>query len=41
MIRLEGVSFRYRSAPESALSEVTCHIRPGELVGLLGRSGSG
>ncbi|MBI2000194.1 MAG: ATP-binding cassette domain-containing protein [candidate division NC10 bacterium] len=41
MIRLEGVSFRYRSAPEPALSEVTCHIRPGELVGLLGRSGSG
>ena len=41
MIRLEGVSFRYRAAPEPALSEVTCHIRPGELVGLLGRSGSG
>ncbi len=41
MIRLEGVSFRYRSASEPALSEVTCHIRPGELVGLLGRSGSG
>jgi len=41
VIRLEGVSFRYRAAPEPALSEVTCHIRPGELVGLLGRSGSG
>ncbi len=41
MIRLEGVSFRYRAASVPALSEVTCHIRPGELVGLLGRSGSG
>ncbi|HWU36523.1 MAG TPA: energy-coupling factor transporter ATPase [Candidatus Acidoferrum sp.] len=41
MIRLDGVSFRYRGAAERALSEITCHIRPGELVGLLGRSGSG
>ena len=41
MIRLDGVSFRYRGAAEPALSEITCHIRPGELVGLLGRSGSG
>ncbi len=41
MIRLDEVSFRYRGATEPALSEVTCHIRPGELVGLIGRSGSG
>ena len=41
MIRLDEVSFRYRGATEPALSEITCHIRPGELVGLLGRSGSG
>ncbi|HWT78397.1 MAG TPA: ABC transporter ATP-binding protein, partial [Candidatus Methylomirabilis sp.] len=41
MIRLDGVSFRYRGAAECSLSEITCHIRPGELVGLLGRSGSG
>ena len=41
MIRLNGVSFRYRAAPQPALREVTCQIRPGELVGLLGRSGSG
>ena len=41
MIRLEGVSFRYRAAARPALSDVTCHFRPGELVGLLGRSGAG
>jgi len=41
MIRLDEVSFRYRGGTEPALSEVSCHIRPGELVGLLGRSGSG
>jgi energy-coupling factor transport system ATP-binding protein len=41
VIRLDDVSFRYRGGAEPALSEITCHIRPGELVGLLGRSGSG
>ena len=41
MIRLEGVSFRYRTSSRSALSDVTGHIRPGEAVGLLGCSGSG
>jgi len=41
VIRLEDVSFRYRAASERALSEVSFHIRPGELIGLLGRSGSG
>ena len=41
MIRLEDVSFRYRAAKDPALRDVTCHIRPGELVGLLGRSGAG
>ena len=41
VICLDEVSFRYRGATELALSEITCHIRQGELVGLLGRSGSG
>ena len=41
MIRLEHISFRYRSAQDPVLRDVSCHIRRGELVGLLGRSGSG
>ncbi len=41
MIHLDDVSFRYRAGKDAALREVTCHIAPGELVGLLGRSGSG
>ncbi len=41
MILLDGVSFRYRSAPRPALSDVCLHVPPGQLVGVLGRSGSG
>ena len=41
MIRLEDVSFRYRAAKDPALRDVSCHIRRGEMVGLLGRSGAG
>jgi energy-coupling factor transport system ATP-binding protein len=41
VIRLEDVSFRYRAAKDPALRDVSCHIRRGELVGLLGRSGAG
>jgi energy-coupling factor transport system ATP-binding protein len=41
VIRLEHISFRYRSAQDPVLRDVSCHIRRGELVGLLGRSGSG
>lgn len=41
MIRLEDVTFRYRAAAEPALREVSFHIRAGEQVGLLGRSGAG
>jgi energy-coupling factor transport system ATP-binding protein len=41
VIRLDGVSFRYRGAAGPALSEVSFQIPPGELAGLLGRSGSG
>lgn len=44
MIELDALSFRYRAAGatgEPALRDITCRIRPGELVGLLGRSGAG
>jgi energy-coupling factor transport system ATP-binding protein len=41
VIHLEDVSFRYRAATEPAISDVSLRIRPGELVGVLGRSGSG
>jgi energy-coupling factor transport system ATP-binding protein len=41
VIRLDALSFRYRAGKESALRDITCHIRPGELVGVLGRSGAG
>jgi len=41
VIRLENLSFRYRAGKDPALRDVTCHIRTGELVGLLGRSGAG
>jgi energy-coupling factor transport system ATP-binding protein len=41
VIRLEDVSFRYRAAKDLALRDISCHIRRGELVGLLGRSGAG
>ncbi|HTU01554.1 MAG TPA: ABC transporter ATP-binding protein, partial [Candidatus Sulfotelmatobacter sp.] len=41
MIQLTDVWFRYRGAAEPALAEVSCHIRTGEMIGLLGASGSG
>jgi energy-coupling factor transporter ATP-binding protein EcfA2 len=41
VIRLDHVSFRYRAGREPALRDLTCHVGPGELVGLLGRSGAG
>jgi energy-coupling factor transport system ATP-binding protein len=41
VIHLRDVSFRHRAAAEPALRDVTAHVRTGELVGLLGASGSG
>ena len=40
-ISFEDVSFHYPGAPQAALKGVSFEIRPGELVGVVGRSGSG
>ena len=41
-IRFEDVSFRYPSRPDqSALSDISLHVKPGETVALVGPSGAG
>lgn len=40
-IRLENVTFRYRPDGPAVLRNVTMAITPGQLVGVVGRSGSG
>lgn len=38
---VRGVSFRYPRAKNTVLTDVTFHVQPGELVGLIGPNGSG
>ena len=40
-IRFEGVHFRYPGGTEDALSGLDLHVRPGELVALVGDNGAG
>ena len=40
-IALEGVSFRYPQRTEPALRDVTCTVRAGERVALVGANGAG
>ena len=40
-IELEDVSFRYSEAGEYALKNINLTIQPGEILGIVGRSGSG
>lgn len=40
-IRFEHVTFRYQPNAEPVLRDIDFHVRPGEVVALVGRSGSG
>ncbi|MEU6069700.1 MULTISPECIES: ABC transporter ATP-binding protein [Streptomyces] len=40
-IELDGVSFRYPGTGRRALSEVSLHVAPGEVLALVGASGAG
>ncbi|NJE06401.1 ATP-binding cassette domain-containing protein [Thermococcus sp. M36] len=41
VIRVEGVSFRYRRAERYSLKDVSFEVRKGEFLGIIGPSGSG
>ncbi len=41
LLRVDGLSVRYRDASTDALGDLSFAIRPGELVGLLGLNGAG
>lgn len=40
-IRIQNLTFTYPEAEHPALNNVSLHIRPGETVGIVGRTGSG
>jgi ATP-binding cassette, subfamily B, bacterial PglK len=40
-LELQGVNFQYQGSPQEALRGISCEIRAGESVGLIGASGSG
>ena len=41
MIRLKGVSKRYRGASTFAVQDLDLEVRPGEIFGFLGPNGAG
>jgi ABC-2 type transport system ATP-binding protein len=41
MIRLQGVSKRYKGAANFAVENLDLHVRPGEIFGFLGPNGAG
>lgn len=40
-VRFDDVTFRYRPDAPEVLRKVTCTIEPGQMIGIVGRSGSG
>ncbi|MFX4060112.1 ATP-binding cassette domain-containing protein, partial [Streptococcus suis] len=40
-IKIENLKYQYPVAEKLALDGITCEIRPGEFIGVLGRNGSG
>jgi ATP-binding cassette subfamily B protein len=40
-IEFRGVTFRYEEGLDPSLADVDIHVRPGEILGILGRTGSG
>lgn len=40
-IKIENLKYRYPDKEDLALDGITCEIRPGEFIGVIGRNGSG
>lgn len=40
-IKIENIKYQYPFAEKLALDGITCEIRPGEFIGVIGRNGSG
>ena len=40
-IKVENLKYRYPDTEKLALDGITCDIKPGEFIGVIGRNGSG
>ncbi len=41
LLQASRVAFRHSSQPDALFSDLTCHVHPGDRVGLVGSNGSG